>query len=95
MGRALNTAAAMDAYILSDRASWLNFKNKRGLALLFAGDPDLFNQYSYLPVNPAKHPHVKTATATKLENWLTSETAQALIDGYMIEGETLFTFNAN
>ena len=94
MGAALNTAAGMNAYILSDRASWLNFGNKGDLALLFAGDPVLFNQYAYLPVNPAVHGHVRNALAMKLEGWLTSDTAKALIDGYTIGGETLFVFNA-
>lgn len=94
MGAALNTAAGMGAYIMSDRASWLNFGNKGDLALLYAGDPVLFNQYAYLPVNPAKHPHVKSDLAARLETWLTSDRARALIDGYKLNGETLFTFNA-
>lgn len=94
MGAALNTAAGMDAYIMSDRASWLNFGNKGGLDLLFAGDPVLFNQYAYLPVNPEKHPHVKHDLAIQLEGWLVSDKAKALINGYQINGETLFVFNA-
>ena len=94
MGAALNTAAGMDAYILSDRASWLNFGNKGTLALLFAGDPVLFNQYAYLPVSVEKHAHVKVELAAKLEEWLTSPRAAELINGYTINGETLFTFNA-
>lgn len=94
MGAALNTAAGLDAYILSDRASWLNFGNKGGLALLFAGDPVLFNQYAYLPVNSERHGHVKKELSAKLEQWLTSARAQELIDSYQINGETLFTFNA-
>lgn len=94
MGAALNTAAGMDAYILADRASWLNFGNKGDLALLFAGDPAMFNQYAYLPVNPAKYPHVKAEAAARLEAWLTSDKAKALIDGYEIAGEKLFVFNA-
>lgn len=94
MGAALNTAAGMNAYILADRASWLNFGNKGDLALLFAGDPVLFNQYAYIPVNPKLHPHVKTDLAVKLEDWLTSPRAGELINSYMINGETLFTFNA-
>ncbi|OYX44685.1 MAG: sulfate ABC transporter substrate-binding protein [Rhodobacterales bacterium 32-67-9] len=94
MGAALNTAAGMDAYIFADRASWLNFGNKGDLALLFEGDPALFNQYAYLPVNPEKHPHVKAEAAKALENWLTSDTAKALIEGYTIAGQQLFTFNA-
>lgn len=94
MGAALNTASAMDAYIMSDRASWLNFGNKAGLGLLFAGDPVLFNQYAYIPVNPAMHDHVKNDLANAVEEWLTSDRAAALINGYTIGGETLFTFNA-
>ncbi|UWQ41972.1 substrate-binding domain-containing protein [Leisingera aquaemixtae] len=94
MGAALNTAAGMDAYIMSDRASWLNFGNKAGLALLFAGDPVLFNQYAYIPVNPEKHGHVKNGLAMELEGWLVSDKAKDLINGYQINGETLFVFNA-
>ncbi len=94
MGAALNTASGMGAYILADRASWLNFGNKAGMTLLYAGDPVLFNQYAMMPVNPAKHPHVKTELVAKLETWLTSPTAQKLIDNYTIDGETLFVFNA-
>ncbi|SIT16791.1 substrate-binding domain-containing protein [Paracoccus saliphilus] len=94
MGAALNTAAGMNAYILSDRASWLNFGNKADLELLYSGDPELFNQYAYLPVNPEKHDHVKHDLAVKLEDWLTSDRAKELIDGYEIGGETLFVFNA-
>lgn len=94
MGAALNTAAGLDAYILSDRASWLNFGNKGDLALLFSGDPVLFNQYAYLPVNPEVHGHVKADLARKLEDWLTSDRARELIDGYAIDGEQLFVFNA-
>ncbi len=94
MGASLNTAAGLDAYIVSDRASWLNFANKADLALLFAGDPVLFNQYTYIPVNPEKHPHINADAAAKLEIWLTGDRAKALIDGYTIHGEKLFTFNA-
>lgn len=94
MGASLNTAAGLGAYILSDRASWLNFGNKDGMALLFAGDPELFNQYAYLPVNPARHPHVNVEAAKSLETWLTSDVAAALINAYTIDGEALFVFNA-
>lgn len=94
MGAALNTASGMNAYIISDRASWLNFGNKGDLALLYAGDPVLFNQYAYLPVNPDLHSHVKTDLVADLENWLVSDKAKSLIDTYKINGETLFTFNA-
>lgn len=94
MGAALNTASGMNAYILSDRASWLNFANKGELALLYSGDPVLFNQYAYLPVSADRHPHVKTDLVEKLETWLTSDRAKALINDYKINGETLFVFNA-
>lgn len=94
MGAALNTASGMNAYILSDRASWLNFKNKGDLALLYSGDPALFNQYAFLPVNPAKHPTARYDLAMRLEGWLVSEKAADLINGYMINGERLFVFNA-
>lgn len=94
MGAALNTASGLNAYILADRASWLKFGNKGDLKLLYSGDPSLFNQYAYLPVNPEMHPHVREDLAMKLENWLVSDTAQALIDGYTIAGEALFVFNA-
>lgn len=94
MGASLNTAAGMNAYILADRASWLNFGNKGDLALLFAGDPVLFNQYAYIPVNPELHPHVKTDLVVQLEEWLTSPRAAELINSYTINNETLFTFNA-
>ncbi len=94
MGATLNTASAMNGYVFADRASWLNFKNKRDLQLLFAGDPVLFNQYGYLPVNPKKHPHVKNDLAAKLEAWLTSDKAQKIIADYSIAGQQLFTPNA-
>ena len=94
MGASLNTAAGLDAYILSDRASWLNFANKAGLALLYSGDRRLFNQYSYISVSPARHPHVDIQAATQLEEWLASERARALIDSYEIGGQQLFVFNA-
>lgn len=94
MGAALNTASAMNAYILTDRASWLNFGNKGDLAILFEGDPVLFNQYAFLPVSPTKHPHVQAKATQKLEAWLTSDAAADLINGYAIGGQRLFTFNA-
>lgn len=94
MGATLNTAAGMGAYVLADRASWLNFGNKDGMALLFSGDPVLFNQYAFLPVNPAKHPHVQADLSAKLEAWLVSDRAQSMIGAYTINGEVLFTPNA-
>ena len=94
MGAALNTAVGMGAYILSDRASWLNFGNKDGMAIDFQGDPALFNQYAYLPVNPDKGDHLKVEAADAVEAWLTSDKAKGLIDGYLVNGEQVFTFNA-
>lgn len=94
MGASLNTSAGLNAYTLADRASWLNFGNKDELNLLYAGDPNLFNQYAYIPVNPEKHGHVKYDLALQIEEWLTSSRAAELINGYAITGETLFTFNA-
>ena len=94
MGAALNTASGMGAYILTDRASWLNFRNRADQTLLFEGDSALFNQYAYLPVNPAIHAHVEAVLAAALEEWMTSPKAERLINGYRIHGERLFTFNA-
>ena len=94
MGAALNTAAGLNGHIMSDRASWLNFGNKAGLAVLFEGDRALFNQYAYIPVNPKTHPHVKNDLANLLEGWLVSDTARMLINDYKINSQTLFTFNA-
>jgi len=95
MGAALNTASGMDAYILSDRASWLNFRNKGNLKLLFSGDPLLFNQYAYLPVNPEVHgDYIKSSASKAVENWLTSDRAKKLINGHQVDGQQLFYFNA-
>ncbi|MEO0390234.1 MAG: substrate-binding domain-containing protein [Pseudomonadota bacterium] len=94
MGAALNTAVAMDAYILSDRASWLNFGNPGGLVIHIEGDPALFNQYAYLPVSASKGQHINAAGAARLEAWLVSDTAKALINGYKLRGAPLFTWNA-
>ncbi len=94
MGATLNTASGMGAYVMSDRASWLKFNNKGDLTLLYAGDPVLFNQYAYLPLDPKRHPHVDTTASAALERWLTSEKGQKMIGEYTIGGEHLFTPNA-
>lgn len=94
MGAALNIASGMNAYVLADRASWLNFKNKGDLGLLNWGDSRLFNQYALLTLNKEKHPHVKNDLVAKLEAWLVSGRGQALIGSYQIKGETLFVPNA-
>ncbi len=94
MGATLNVASAMNAYTLSDRASWLKFGNKGDLALLFSGDPTLFNQYAYLPVSKDTHPKVDEAAARRLETWMAGDQAKTLINGYLLNGEQLFTHNA-
>ncbi len=94
MGATLNTASAMDAYALTDRATWLKFANKGGLEVLVEGDPSLFNQYGIILVNPAKHPHVKAADGEAFIGWLTSPAGQAAIGAYRIEGVQAFFPNA-
>ena len=94
MGPALNIASSTGAYVLTDRGTWLNFKNRADLAILVQGDAKLFNQYGVMVVNPAKHPQVKAADAQKLVDWIVSPTGQASIAGYKIDGEQLFFPNA-
>ncbi|POR06803.1 substrate-binding domain-containing protein [Diaphorobacter sp. LR2014-1] len=95
MGPALNIAASSGAYALTDRGTWLNFKNRDNLAVLVEGDKRLFNQYGVMVVNPAKHPHVKQAEAQKFVDWVVSPAGQSAIAGYKINGEQLFFPNAN
>jgi len=90
MGPALNTAAAMGAYILADRGTWLSFANRRDLVVLVEGDPRLFNPYGVMLVNPARHPHVKAADGRAFIAWLVSEEGQAAIAAYRVGGEALF-----
>jgi tungstate transport system substrate-binding protein len=94
MGPALNMAASQGAYVLADRGTWLNFKNRADLVVLVEGDQRLFNQYGVMVVNPAKHPHVKQAEAQKFVDWVTSAAGQANIADYKIGGEQLFFPNA-
>lgn len=94
MGPALNTASAMNGYILSDRATWLNFKNRGDLEIVVQGDPKLFNQYGIMLVNPAKHPHVKKAEGQAFIDWITSKDGQDVIAQYQINGQQLFFPNA-
>ena len=94
MGPALNMAAATNAYVLSDRGTWLSFKNRGDLAILVEGDKALFNQYGVMVVNPAKHPHVKAALAQKFADWVVSPAGQQAIAAYKIDGEQLFFPNA-
>jgi tungstate transport system substrate-binding protein len=94
MGPALNIAASKNAYVLTDRGTWLNFKNRGDLAVLVAGDQRLFNQYGVMVVNPAKHPHVKADLAQAFVDWVVSPAGQASIAAYKIGGEQLFFPNA-
>lgn len=94
MGPALNTASAMNGYILADRGTWLSFKNRGDLAILVQGDPKLFNQYGVMLVNPAKFPHVKKVQGQEFINWLISKNGQDVIASYKIDGEQLFFPNA-
>lgn len=95
MGPALNMAASSGAYVLADRGTWLNFKNRADLKVLVEGDNRLFNQYGVMVINPAKHPHVKAAEAQKFVDWVVSSAGQAEIANYKIGGEQLFFPNAS
>jgi tungstate transport system substrate-binding protein len=94
MGPALNTAAAMNAYILADRGTWLSFRNRGSLTIAVEGDKRLFNQYGVMLVNPTKHPHVKREAGQRFIDWLVSPEGQAAIAGFRIGGEQLFFPNA-
>ena len=95
MGAALNMASASNAYVLSDRGTWLAFQNRRDLVILVEGDRRLFNQYGVTLVNPAKHPTVKQEAGQHFIDWLISLEGQAAIAGYKINGQQLFFPNAN
>ena len=90
MGPALNMASSLGGYVLADRGTWLNFKNRGELAILVEGDKRLFNQYGVMVVNPAKHPHVKKDLAQAFVDWVVSPAGQAAIASYKIGGEQLF-----
>jgi tungstate transport system substrate-binding protein len=94
MGPALNTASGMNGYILSDRATWLTFKNRGDLAILVEGDPRLFNQYGVMLVSPSKHPHVKKADGQAFIDWIISSEGQQTIASYKVEGQQSFFPNA-
>ncbi|MGB5103150.1 MAG: extracellular solute-binding protein [Steroidobacteraceae bacterium] len=94
MGAALNTASAMDAYVLSDRGTWLAFANRGSLAVLVEGDERLFNQYGVMLVDPARHPHVKRTDAQAFIDWLLSTAGQSAIASFRINGEQAFFPNA-
>ena len=94
MGPALNTASGMNGYILTDRATWLTFKNRGDLAILVEGDPKLFNQYGVMLVNPSKHPQVKKAEGQAFIDWIISNEGQQTIASYKVEGQQSFFPNA-
>ena len=94
MGHSLNTASASDAYILSDRATWLSFKNRGQLKILVAGDQRLFNQYAVILVNPTRHSHVKKDFGEQFIEWLLSAEGQEAIAAYRMGGQQLFFPNA-
>lgn len=94
MGPALNIGSATNAYVLTDRATWLNFRNRGDLVVLVEGDKRLFNQYGVIVVNPAKHPHVKKDLAQAFADWLVSPAGQRTIAAYRVNGEPLFVPNA-
>src|SRR6476659_520650 len=95
MGAALNTAGAMNGYVLSDRGTWLSFKNRGELEISVEGDKRLFNQYGVMLVNPEKFPSVKKEFGQAFVDWLVSTEGQAAIAGYRTDGQQLFYPNAN
>ena len=94
MGAALNTAGAVNGYVLSDRGTWISFKNRGDLEILVEGDKRLFNQYGVMLVNPEKYPSVKKQFGQAFVDWLVSTEGQAAIAGYKIDGQQLFFPNA-
>jgi tungstate transport system substrate-binding protein len=95
MGPTLNTAAGMNAYALTDRGTWLSFKNRGELVISVEGDRRLFNQYGVMLVNPAKHPHVKKDMGQAFVDWVISTEGQKAIADYQINGQQLFFPNAS
>ena len=90
MGAALNVAAASGAYVMSDRGTWVSFKNKANLVIVVEGDKLLFNQYGVILVNPAKHAHVKKELGQQFIDWLISDEGQKAIADYKVNGEQVF-----
>ena len=94
MGATLNVASGMNAYAMTDRATWLKFKNKGDLTILTEGDTALFNQYGIILVNDKKHGHVKSALGQQFVDWVISDAGQTLINDYKIKGKQAFFANA-
>ena len=95
MGPTLNTASSMNGYVLTDRGTWLSFKNRGDLTILVEGDRRLFNQYGVILVNPMKHAQVKKDLGQQFIDWIVGPKGQAAIASYRIGGEQLFFPNAN
>ncbi|MEO1112117.1 MAG: substrate-binding domain-containing protein [Pseudomonadota bacterium] len=95
MGSTLNTAIGMDAYVMTDRATWIAFGNKANHEIMVEGDPRMFNQYGVILVNPKAHPHVKAEMGQAFIDWLVSNQGQAAIADYRVDGQQLFFPNAN
>ena len=95
MGATLNTGIGMDAYVMTDRATWISFGNRGGHEILVEGDLALFNQYGIIMVNPEKHPNVSVEAAQTLIDWILSEDGQSAIASFKVEGQQLFTPNAD
>ena len=95
MGPTLNTAAGMDAYVMSDRATWVAFENPQALTLLLEGDEALFNQYASLRIDPQRHPHLKHDLAEQWHGWLLSKEGQQAIADFTVKGQPLFFPNAH
>ena len=95
MGATLNIASASNAYVLTDRATWLSFRNRGDLVIAVESDKRVLNQYCVILVNPEKHPHVKKAEGQAFIDWLRSPEGQNSIADYKIDGQQLFVPNAN
>jgi tungstate transport system substrate-binding protein len=95
MGATLNTGTAMDAYVMTDRATWIAFGNKGAHEILVEGDPRLFNQYGIILVNPERHPTVRAEAGQAFIDWVLSDAGQAAIAGYAVDGQQLFFPNAD
>jgi len=94
MGPALNIGSSAGAYVLTDRGTWLGFRNRGDLAIVVEGDTKLLNQYGVMAVNPAKFPHVNAAGAQRFVDWVTSPVGQGAIAAYRVNGQQLFFPNA-
>jgi tungstate transport system substrate-binding protein len=95
MGATLNTGVGLDAYVLTDRATWIAFANKQNSTIVFEGKPALFNQYGVIPVSADKCPNVNRRATEAFAQWLLSETGQAAIGAYQVDGKQLFFPNAD